>query len=214
MTIYIDLDETLIHAIYAQSGNPGKRTPIRLLEDDGLDSEIFYSLLRPKAKELLSFCREASEVKMLTTATKDYALKHNEVFSLGFKKHEIIAREDYLYQSMLAYGTVTELLKTRVDPNSLLIDNLPRLAEAAMLKQQYLGIKPHQYIQIREFSGKDPQNFNQELIELQNQIKETITKHKEAKAQSIVSIQGIQSIQSVENIKKMEKIGEMGDVLL
>lgn len=188
MTVYIDLDETLIHAIHAHSGNPGKRTPIRLIEDDGSEAELFYSLLRPKANEILSFCREISEVKMLTTATRDYALKHNEIFSLGFEEHEIIAREDYLYQSVMAYGSVTELLKTRVNPNSLLIDNLPRLADAAMLKQQYLGIKPQQYIQIREFSGKDPQNFDQELIELQNQIKELIAKHKKPLPQQIEGV--------------------------
>jgi hypothetical protein len=163
MRIYIDLDETLIHAIYAHSGNPGKRRPIEIKNSTGEREELYYSILRPKATELLSFCRTLGNVKMLTTATRDYALEHNSIFNLGFEATHIIAREDYLVSTVSAYDTRTGPVKTATDPHSVLIDNLPRLAELAITKQQYLGIKPNRYIQIREFSGKDPEVFTKEL---------------------------------------------------
>lgn len=181
MNIYIDLDETLIHAKYSipgHSGNPGKRTAIKIIDEDGLNHETYHSLIRPKALELLNHCRKLTKVKMLTTATRDYAILHNETFLLGFEPAEIIAREDYLVRTSLAYGTTTEPSKRRTDPNAFLIDNLPRLAEAAMLKQQYLGIRPENYIEIREFSGKDPEIFSQELKDILTLLEDNILKPK------------------------------------
>jgi hypothetical protein len=171
MSIYIDLDETLIHAKYATSGNSGKRSRIKIPDQDGAGYELYYSLLRPKALELLEVCRALSDVKMLTTATRDYAQIHNETFKLGFSERNIIAREDYLVNTTIAFGLATKPAKYRTDPQSVLIDNLPRLATAAMLKQQFLGLNPANYIQIREFDGKDPEIFANELNEILEKVK-------------------------------------------
>jgi hypothetical protein len=178
MNIYIDLDETLIHAKLANNGNPGTRTPIKLVSSDGSPQEVYYSLLRPGAKKLLKTCRNLfKEVKILTTATRDYALLHNEVFSLGFEPHKIIAREDYLSQVVLAYGSTTEPVKYNVDPNSILIDNLPRLSHPSMLKQQYLGVKAPNYIEIREYTGKDPKCFDNELDQILKHLEHRVNEN-------------------------------------
>lgn len=192
MRIYIDLDETLIHAKYATSGNSGKRSRIRIPDQDGTGYELYYSLLRPKAPELLGACRALSDVKMLTTATRDYAQMHNETFNLGFNENDIIAREDYLVNTTVAFGLATEPAKYQTDPQSVLIDNLPRLATAAMLKQQYLGLNPSNYIQIREFDGKDPEIFASELNEILEKVKNWAKKvHNKNPAQEIKSKEDI-----------------------
>lgn len=179
MNIYVDLDETLIHAIPGYSGNPGKRTPIKIPNIDCKENsyELYYSLLRPNAHRLLNFCRYLTNVKMLTTATRDYALLHNEAFSLGFSESDVIAREDYLIKTTLAYGSSIETIAAQTDPKSLLIDNLPPNADAAKLKQQFLGIREENYVQIRDFNGKDPEIFENELGEIFLKLQNTLKSH-------------------------------------
>jgi hypothetical protein len=165
MTIYIDLDDTLIHALPAyHKPNPGKRTRVVLQDSEG--NEVYHTMLRPLAHKLLEAARGLSNVKMLTTATKDYAIAHNETFNFGFAKEDIIAREDLMVKITLAYGSDIVPAKSKVDPNSLLIDNLSPTTESGRIKSSFLGIPPEQYIVIREFSGKDPDCFEQELHSL------------------------------------------------
>jgi hypothetical protein len=164
MRIYFDLDDTLIHAMPTHNGSgKGKRTLVSIGEKN---EEKYFSLLRPHALELLYHCRQHSQVKMLTTATRDYAISHNEVFNLGFSCQDIIAREDYIEQIQLAYGHDWVPLKTKVDPTAILIDNLSPNTDSSKIKIAYLGINESQYFQIREFNGKDPSKFPLELDQL------------------------------------------------
>lgn len=158
MNIYVDLDDTLIHSVYGVGRNPGKRTVVRLSEDD-----IYHSLLRPEAGRLLSSLRRVGQVKMLTTAIDEYARAHNKLFSLGFRDDEIIARESYITKIQIAYGTDWVPSATGTDPEAVLIDNLPPSTESSRTKRAFLGIRDDGYFQIREFNGKDPEGFSEEI---------------------------------------------------
>jgi hypothetical protein len=170
LSIYFDLDETLIHAqnVHPSSEILDQRQRITLT--DGDRSEHYDSMLRPHAYQMLAFCREIGDVKLLTTANREYALEHNNTFELGFDNDQIIAREDYVSRTQLAYGSVYGTSKQNTDPSAFLIDNLHPNEEAPKLKMQYLGIKEDQYIHIREFSGKDPDIFGQELEGIFNRL--------------------------------------------
>jgi hypothetical protein len=165
LSIYFDLDETLIHAqhVHSDSDILEQRTRITLQHPIADRTESYDSILRPHANTMLEFCRELGEVKLLTTANRQYALEHNNAFNLGFNPEQIIAREDYLSKTQLAYGSIYQVAKENTDASAFLIDNLHPDEDAPRLKRQYLGIKEDQYIQIREFSGKDPEIFSQEL---------------------------------------------------
>jgi hypothetical protein len=163
--IYVDLDDTLIHAVWGRGRGVGKRSVVRVGEE-----ETFHSLLRPTAKFLLSELRRSTEVLMLTTATLEYAKAHNDVFELGFLEKDIIARDHYIYTVRGAYGSQWETSQRGVCPSALLIDNLSPRSESSMVKMAYLGIGEESYIQIREFSGKDPENFKGELDEILHKV--------------------------------------------
>lgn len=160
-SIYVDLDETLIHAIHGFGRNPGKRTPVAF---EGV--EKYHTLLRPAAPKMLGAFRALGRVRMLTTATREYAQTHNEIFGLGFEKDDIVAREDYVCKIQLAYGSQWDTAGKDADPSAILVDNLPGTDENARLKIQYLGIPKGNYIQIRAFDGKDPDCFEQELEDI------------------------------------------------
>lgn len=170
LSVYFDLDETLIHAqnVHPESEIMEQRQRITLT--DGDRSEHYDSLLRPHAKHMLAFCRELGEVKLLTTANRQYALEHNDAFKLGFNPDQIIARDDYISRTQLAYGSVYGASKENTDPSAFLIDNLYPTEDAPKLKKQFLGIQDDQYIQIREFNGKDPVEFTKELSDILNRL--------------------------------------------
>jgi len=161
MNIYIDLDDTLIHSVYGRGRNPGKRTVIPITED-----EIYHSLLRPEAGRILRELRNIGDVRMLTTSISDYAEAHNRAFALGFMPAEIFARERYINKVLLAYGSEWVASMTKTDPGGLLIDNLSISTESSRTKCAFLGIGEDNYFQIREFDGKDPECFAQEVDNL------------------------------------------------
>ena len=167
MRTYVDLDDTLINAVHGAGRGIGKRTLVGVGAGD-----FYHSLIRPKAGELLSSLREMGEVYMLTTATRAYACAHNDIFQLGFSDDQIVAREDYVTRITLAYSSAWVATAERVCPDARLIDNLPIGADAARLKMSYLGIKKDRYIQIREFYGKDPEIFNDELAHILRSIRD------------------------------------------
>ena len=90
--IYVDLDETLIHAGAAGLRSPGRRRRVAF----GL--EVYDVALRPCAHCLLGCLREIGCVSLLTTSQRDYAEKINEAFGLGFE--QLYCREDiFVFQS-------------------------------------------------------------------------------------------------------------------
>jgi len=90
--IYVDLDETLIHAGAAGLRSPGRRRRVAF----GL--EVYDVALRPCAHYLLGWLREIGCASLLTTSQRDYAEKINEAFGLGFE--QLYCREDiFVFQS-------------------------------------------------------------------------------------------------------------------
>lgn len=159
--VYVDLDDTLIHAVYGKGRGVGKRTVI-----DAGEGEYYHSFLRPDAHYMLEEMRRMGEVWMLTTAKRSYAMAHNETFRLGFSGGEILAREDYIVRVPMAYSSEWMPTERGVCPHGILVDNLSPAAEAARLKMAYLGIGEERYVQIREFNGRDPDNFKGELAQI------------------------------------------------
>src|SRR5215510_924934 len=101
--IYVDLDETLIHARVAGPRPPGKRRRFAF----GL--EVYDVALRPCAHYLLGCLREIGCVSLLTTSQREYAEKINEAFGLSFE--QLYCREDIDGQRLrLAQSRATRLL--------------------------------------------------------------------------------------------------------
>lgn len=166
MNLYIDLDETLIHSIV----NPSpKRTKVELS-----NGEKFYTFLRPKALDMLKDLRNISSgVKILTSATREYAYAMNDIFGLEFIRDHIYAREDcWVEECIPYYGRDLLATKTSFDTKGILIDNLFVTEIWSRRKMHFLGILPDRYIQIRECLGrKDPEKFDMEWQEIINKIK-------------------------------------------
>lgn len=159
--IYIDLDNTLIHATWG--GNPNKN---RVKIDLG-GKEVYWSMLRPKSQEFVHICRTIAPTFLMTFAAKDYALAHNDTFSLGFTESEILARTDFSHTQAGMFVDRTYPLSTAHCPTGLLIDDNPPSDEQAKVKMAFLGIPPSRYIQSRNYrGGKHPPDFAKELAAL------------------------------------------------
>src|SRR6516164_9282866 len=122
--IYVDLDETLIHARVAGSRPPGKRRRFAF----GL--EVYDVALRPCARYLLGCLREIGCVSLLKTSRRDYAEKINEAFGLGFE--ELYCRED-----IFIFRPFADLKTEAVAPQSVLIDDLSPTETLARLKMKF-----------------------------------------------------------------------------
>src|SRR5262252_2219137 len=151
--IYIDLDETLIHARVAGPRPPGKRRRLAF----GL--EVYDVALRPCAHYLLGRLREIGGVSLLTTSQRDYAEKINETFGLGFE--QLYCRED-----IFVFRPFVDLKAEAVAPKSVLIDDLSPTETLARLKMKFLGINRRSHIQIRGFHGTDPATIDREIAEI------------------------------------------------
>lgn len=157
--IFLDLDETLVNFINYQTSS--KRTKIELGGDK------YYGLERPLAKKMISDCRSFCPTKILTVATRDYALKVNEVFDFGFSPDEIFSREDLDRCIIKDY----EFKISTHGKKNVLIDNAPNTFTYSKIKMKSLDIPENSYFQIREFNGKDPDKFTIEWNELFQKIK-------------------------------------------
>jgi hypothetical protein len=154
-TIYIDLDDCLIHSVFGVR-NTKRRTVMHL------DEEKYSVLERPLAKKMLTDLRELGHLRMLTTATPDYAQEVNRIFGFDFAQNDVISLVPLLVTVQLAYGSDTLLTKTHTDPHSILIDHQSPQDKWLRTKMLYLGVKENSYIQIREFAGIDPFQFPKE----------------------------------------------------
>jgi hypothetical protein len=149
--IFVDLDETLIHSYDIHE------IPSVDAVNVDVHGQFFKTRLRPGAKDFLAQLREIGEVRMLTVATRDYALKMNETFGLGFLAGDIWSREH------LQGGYTIDLEPA---DNVYLFDNL-------QLKQNRLKVnllrgaaknKTPSYIQVKEYIGTDHFPLDEEEI--------------------------------------------------
>ena len=149
--IFVDLDETLIHT-YEFWQKPTV-DPVRVKVDD----QIFKVRVRPGAKDFLAKLREIGEVRMLTVAIYNYAIKMNETFDLGFDLGDIWAREH------IQGGYTIDL--EPVD-RVYLFDNLH--VKQNRLKVNFLRPavkdKVPTYIQVKEYLGTEEFPFDKEEI--------------------------------------------------
>ena len=96
INIFVDLDETLIHALGMKTiaGDLGDESnlcdkPVTIALSK---KEQYVTVLRPGANYLLFCLREIGHVYMLTRATKDYAIAMNKAFNFGFNEDRIFDR--------------------------------------------------------------------------------------------------------------------------
>ena len=149
--IFVDLDETLIHT-YEFWQKPTV-DPVLVKVDD----QIFKVRVRPGAKDFLAKLREIGEVRMLTVAIYNYAIKMNETFDLGFDIGDIWAREH------IQGGYTIDL-----EPSDrvYLFDNLH--VKQNRLKVNFLRPavkdKVPTYIQVKEYLGTEEFPFDKEEI--------------------------------------------------
>lgn len=149
MTIYLDLDETLVHAIPLRGGSVGRRKIVRCSDGDG------YGVIeRPLARKMISDCRSLAPTIVLTTGVQDYAEKVCEAFAL--EVDGVLGAEKFIKETT---GEQDAPLETGVCPESWLIDNAKPDYFYARLKMAYLGAPQDRYLQVRTFTGKDPDQF-------------------------------------------------------
>lgn len=152
-SIYFDNDETLSHSVYQE---PNQKHFRFTLENGG----VYYPIIRPSAKRIIDFARNLvgfENVKILTTATKDYIREINKVAEWGFLDEQLIAREEI--SSSLRYPTdgSSHLEASRyAHPENVLIDNLPPRENSD--KISFLGIwKTYHanYFKVSDYYGFD-----------------------------------------------------------
>jgi hypothetical protein len=155
--IFWDIDETMIHTLM----NDPKQNHVQFSLGD---SFTYHTIIRPCSHELIRFSRELvgkENVHILTTATRDYAEKVNELAGWGFDPKDIFAREDQAAARVWVataygggYGEITP--HEYADPNNVLIDNLPSRQNQG--KIQFIGIvDTHKtnYLKIQDYYGVD-----------------------------------------------------------
>lgn len=153
--IFWDIDETLIHTLL----DDPKQDHVAFSLGD---SYTYYTIIRPCSHELIRFSRELvgeENVHILTTATRDYAEKVNELAGWGFDPNDIFAREDQeasmVWVSTAYGGRYGSIIPHEyANPNNVLIDNLPRRQNEG--KIQFIGIQKTQdtnYLKIDDYYG-------------------------------------------------------------
>ncbi len=136
--LFIDLDETLIHARETPDGGPVTLRNSRRIGD-------YEVCVRPEAHELLSVCRAGGrQVFLFTNAFFGFAHEASRLFSLGFDDHTIFS-----------FAMILNC-RRNLSPASALIDNLPPSAESTREKIRALGIAPEQVWVIPAF---EPPHF-------------------------------------------------------
>ena len=158
--IYLDNDESLSHCVLRE---PNQKHLRFALEDGG----IYYPIIRPCAKRIIDYCRNlvgAENVRILTTATKEYIRGVNEVAEWGFEDEQLIAREEISnHHFATAYGGNCTLPSKYAHRDNVLIDNLdPRNNPD---KISFLGIwktVDTNYLKVRDYYGVD---FPSDLFE-------------------------------------------------
>ena len=136
--LFVDLDETLIHARETPESDPATLKNSRRIG-------AYEVCVRPEAHELLTLCRSGGrEVFLFTNAFFGFAHEASRIFSLGFDDH-----------SIFSFAMILNC-RRNLSPTSALIDNLPPQAESTQEKMHALGIAPEQVWVIPAF---EPPHF-------------------------------------------------------
>ena len=163
MTIYFDLDETLIYTTRRNKRDSAPKDADFSWEFDIYPHSIYDVRIRPSAIALIRLAQRYSDnVKILTSAIRDYAEGICKEAGFPFGPEDIVARHDYLC-SHPGYGQVTH---TDQDTDSCLLDNLWPGDFGAMTKMRYLGITDANYIRIEAYYG-NPDRLDIDEIEKQ-----------------------------------------------
>jgi hypothetical protein len=166
-SIFVDIDETLIHAGMGEDHKPEVPTVDVMTRDP---DELYKVSLRPGAIKLLFDLRTIGHVYALTRATQDYAFAMNKTLGLGFPSERIYSRLH-----------VREWRKTKIDLDipqgqNYLIDDLDyqdNYEKIALLRK--LG--PVQYIKVVPFWGNADEGYTHEDIDkIVEQITNTTSK--------------------------------------
>lgn len=161
--IFVDLDETLIHAFMPSWGETPTKDAEEVLIRNEATTETYETVLRQGALHFLQVLRKTGDVYILTAATSDYANAMNRHFGLGFVEDQIYAREDVQAGNAdpeyFGRGTV------------YLFDNLPRHEN----RSKITFLRPLgniNYIQVKEFYNNKTAAFtHEEIKELVSNIK-------------------------------------------
>jgi hypothetical protein len=147
--VFFDLDETLV---YSSIDEPEQEHFTIVLADG-----VYYTIIRPEAKEVLRFARELvgkDKVFILTAAMRHYAMEINVLGKFDFTYQTIHAMEDLQNNYVRgAYGGGYVIPSKLANPNNVLIDNLP--IHKNFEKLQYIGIKlgGGNYLQVDDYYG-------------------------------------------------------------
>ena len=173
--IYWDIDECIVHTCLC---DPEQEHTSFVLGKD----EHYFAIIRPCSKQLIEYSRELvgkENVFILTTSTRDYAQKINEIAKWGFEAENILSREtiaDHICHG--AYGSKYISRHKFADINNILIDNLP--PNYNWDKISMIGIDKSvntNYLQVRDYYGANFYNSSFEE-EATNFLK---TRHEEIK---------------------------------
>lgn len=151
-TIFVDLDETLIHTFIAFYGE----TPTKDAVQVPLDGAKYDVALREGAHTFLERLRKLGNVYILTAATRDYARAMNKHFNFGFNEADIYSREDVQYGQ-----AVPEYFK---GGKVYLFDNLPRKENRP--KIDFLRpLGEVTYVQVEEFLNNRNHRWTENVID-------------------------------------------------
>ena len=149
--IFFDLDECLIHT---QVNQDPEQCCLKFII--GEDINKYYTIVHPRALFLIDYARTVTNLNnvfILTTSTKDYALKINELAGFGFEEKNIIGREIIQKQQYpAAYGGSSTIpLKNIANKENILIDNLSW--KNNICKMELIGISSDRYLHVRDYYG-------------------------------------------------------------
>ena len=149
--IFFDLDECLIHT---QVDEDPEQYCLKFTLGEDLNN--YYTLVHPRANFLVDYARKRTRfenVFILTTSTKDYASKINELAGFGFPEENILGRETLKkHHFPTAYGgSATIPMKGIANKDNILIDNLPWNVNFS--KISLIGITTDRYLHVRDYYG-------------------------------------------------------------
>lgn len=177
--IFIDLDQCIIHSLYAPSDDVVENFRQRYRDFPYIDFEVwgdrFVTFLRPVAHQLISECKNLvgdEGVYICTASVIDYAAQIIELHDLDIDISKCYAREDMLSGEVEEFKESTNIL---IDDNDFYF----HIFNHHSPKVKFLNLTEDNLIQIKEFDvafkhdylgGKDEEVLLNVLEELKNKI--------------------------------------------